>query len=101
MSQEKQTQQQQIKVRYNETSATYASQFILNTSEEDIIINFSSGPLADPAGGETILPVHTRIALSKTGAKRLHAILAKVLEQPAEQETAPEIAQAQLPKMQH
>lgn len=103
MSEEKQTKQQQVKVRYNETSALYASQFILNTSEEDIIINFSSGPLADPAGGETILPVHTRIALSKDGAKRLHAILGQVLAQPTAKAkaAAPELAQAQLPKMQN
>ncbi|MBU0945561.1 MAG: hypothetical protein KJ804_02350 [Proteobacteria bacterium] len=100
MSQENKSKQQQVKVRYTETSALYASQFILNASEEDITVNFSSGPLVDPVSGETILPVHTRIAMSKEGARRLHAILSKVLSQPAAKQKMAEAAQAQLPKMQ-
>lgn len=100
MAQESKSTQQQVKVRYAETSALYASQFILNTSEEDLTLNFSSGPLVDPASGETILPVHTRIAMSKEGARRLHAILSKVLSQPSDKQKMAETAQAQLPKMQ-
>jgi len=92
--------QQQIKVRYNETSALYASQFILNTSDEDITINFSSGPMSDPAGNETILPVHTRIAMSKQGAVRLYKILAQVLSEQKKKKAAPETSQAKLPKLQ-
>jgi hypothetical protein len=92
---------QQIKVRYTETSALYASQFILNSSGEDITINFSSGPLVDPASGETILPIHSRIALSKAGARRLLGVLSKVLSEQADQRRiaeAAEAAQARLPK---
>jgi len=95
MDQEKQTKKQQIKVRYNETSALYASQFIVNNSLEDLTINFSSGPLNDPGSGDTILPVHTRIAMTKEGAKRLHAVLGQVLEQWTD-----DINQAQFPKIQ-
>jgi len=101
MSQEEQSKKQQIKVRYNETSALYASQFILNTSQEDITINFSSGPLNDPASGETVLPVHTRIALSMEGARRLYGILGQVLSQQSDKEKMSEGAQAQLPKIKH
>ena len=100
MSQEKQTKKQQVKVQYTDTSALYASQFILNTSEEDITINFSSGPMTDPAGGETILPVHTRIAMGKEAARRLYVVLGQVLSKAGPQENVPEIAKAQLPKMQ-
>jgi len=92
--------EQQIKVRYNETSALYASQFILNTSDEDITINFSSGPMSDPAGNETILPVHTRIAMSKQGAVRLYKILAQVLSEQKKKKAVPETSQAKLPKLQ-
>jgi hypothetical protein len=92
--------QQQIKVRYNETSALYASQFILNTSDEDITINFSSGPMSDPAGNETVLPVHTRIAMSKQGAVRLYKILAQVLSEQKGKKGTPETSQAKLPKLQ-
>jgi len=100
MSQNKQAQQKQIKVQYVDTSALYASQFILNASENDITINFSSGPMVDSASGETILPIHTRIAMGKEGASRLHAVLGKLLSQSTPDETVPEIAQAQLPKIQ-
>ncbi|HEB68975.1 MAG TPA: hypothetical protein ENI88_05075 [Desulfobulbus sp.] len=93
----KQQNQQQVKVRYNETSALFASQFILNTSAEDITINFSSGPLSDPANGETILPVHTRMAMTREGARRLHAVLGNILAQQENSEKIPPDAQAKLP----
>ena len=89
--------QQQIKVRYNETSALYASQFIVNTSGEDLIIYFSSGPITDPAGGESILPVHTRMAMTINGARRLHSVLENILgKQGADAAKIPAAAQAKL-----
>jgi hypothetical protein len=72
---------EQVTVRYNETSSLFASQFILNASSDDVTISFSSGPLADQAGTGTVLPVHTRIAMTRDGAKRLHEILGSVLAQ--------------------
>ena len=89
--------QQQIKVRYNETSALFASQFIINTSAEDITINFSSGPLSDPANGETVLPVHTRMAMTLAGARRLHSVLGSILEKQESGGKIPAKAQAKLP----
>jgi hypothetical protein len=56
--------------------------------------------MTDPAGGETILPVHTRIAMGKEAARRLYVVLGQVLSQAETQENVPEIAKAQLPKMQ-
>ena len=99
MAEEKQTQQKPIKIQYNETTALFASQFIVNASDHDIIINFSSGPMVDSANGETVLPIHSRIAMSKEGAKRLAAVLGKILSQTGDA-SIPDIAQAQLPKMQ-
>ena len=99
MPDNKKQQTQQVKVRYNETTAQFASQFIVNTTNEEIIINFSSGPLNDPNSGETLLPIHTRLAMTKAGAHRLHAVLSSVLKQETEQ-TIPDAAQAQLPKIQ-
>lgn len=99
MAQESQ-KQQQIKIRYNETSSLFASQFLLNSSEEDVTVNFSSGPLTDPAGGESVLPIHTRISMSKAGAKRLYDILGKILSQPEASGQVAEGATAQFPKMQ-
>ena len=89
----------QIKVRYSETSALFASQFIVNTTNEDLTINFSSGPIVDPAGGDTVLPVHTRIAMTMAAAKRLHGVLDSILNTQKSGD-APAAAQAQLPKIQ-
>lgn len=98
MSKENEEKQQQIKVRYNETSSLFASQFLLNSSEEDVTVNFSAGPLTDPGNGESILPIHTRISMTREGAKRLHAILGKVLT--AENSTNQAAATAKFPKIQ-
>ena len=100
MTEQEQKNQQQIKVRYNETSALFASQFIVNTSAEDVTINFSSGPIGDPATGETIMPVHTRMAMTREGAHRLHSVLANVLGMKGNtknKENIPAGAQAKLP----
>jgi hypothetical protein len=69
----------QLRVRYEQTQALYASQFVLNASEEEIIVNFSSGSLPDPQTGDTHLPIHSRIALSKEGARRLLNLLNQAL----------------------
>jgi hypothetical protein len=95
-----QSRQQQVKVRYNETSALFASQFIINTSNEDLTINFSSGPISDSASGESILPIHTRMAMTLSGAQRLYAVLGDILKQQTETPgAAPASAQAQLPSV--
>ncbi len=96
MPEERKTQQ--IKVRYTETSALYASQFIINTSGEDLTINFSSGPITDPANNETILPVHTRLAMTRAGARRLYDVLGNILsKQAAGAADIPAAAQAKVP----
>lgn len=68
-----------LKVKYDQTSALYANQFIVNTSNEELFVDFSSGAISDPATGESLVPVHTRIALSYGGAKRLQTILAQAI----------------------
>lgn len=98
MAKENEEKQQQIKVRYNETSSLFASQFLLNSSEEDVTVNFSSGPLSDPGSGESVLPIHSRISMTREGAKRLHAILGKVLSSESDKNQA--AATAQFPKIQ-
>lgn len=97
MTEPEQKNQQQIKVRYNETSALFASQFIVNTSAEDVTINFSSGPLSDPSTGDTILPVHTRMAMTREGARRLYAVLGNVLGNQENTGKIPANAQAKIP----
>ena len=75
-----QSESSQIKIRYEDLTAVYAGQVILNTTESEFLLDFSSGVTPDPETGEPCLPVHTRIAMSRTGAMRLHSVLGKALE---------------------
>ena len=70
---------QQLKLRYEQTSALYASQFVITANGDEVIVNFSSGSLPDSANGDSILPIHTRIALSANGAKKLANLINQAL----------------------
>jgi hypothetical protein len=59
------------KVHYEQTTALYSSQFVISANGEEVIINFSSGSVPDSKTGENFLPIHTRIALSSNGARKL------------------------------
>jgi hypothetical protein len=70
-----------LRVRYDESKALYASQALVQASLEEITIDFSSGIMQDPANaGVAIMPIHTRIAMSKPAAQRLLSALTKSLE---------------------
>jgi hypothetical protein len=68
-----------ITIRYSETSSLFSSQFLVNSTPEDITVGFSSGYMKHLATNETALPIHSRIAMTHAGAKRLYEILGKVL----------------------
>ncbi len=68
-----------LKVRYENMAAQYASQIILNTTQEEFLLDFSSGVVPDPNTGEPCVPVHTRVAMSLGGAQRLYSLLGKAL----------------------
>jgi hypothetical protein len=67
-------------LRYDKMDTQFASQFILNASREEIIVNFSPGPLLDPQTNQQLLPINTRIAMTPQGAARLAQALANVLK---------------------
>lgn len=69
-----------LQVRYENTTASYANQIVVNANREDLILNFSSGAIHDPQSGEAILPIHSRIALSWNGAARLRALIDQALQ---------------------
>lgn len=69
-----------VKVRFENTQVSYASQFIVNASAEEVILNFAAGYINDDRNPDgNILPVHTRVALSPAGARRLITTLSKAL----------------------
>ncbi len=65
-----------LRVKYDESKASYASQALVQATAEEVIIDFSSGILQDPSGqGGAVMPIHTRIAMSHAGAQRLISAL--------------------------
>jgi len=69
-----------LKVKYEETTARYASQFLANTSNEEIFLDLSSGAIVDPSSGGALLPIHTRLVLTRQGAQRLMSVLQQALQ---------------------
>ena len=67
-------------VRYENMQTQFASQFIVNSTREEIIINFSPGPIADPQTNQQMLPINSRIAMTPHGAARLAQTLSNVLK---------------------
>ena len=68
-----------MSVRYDSMETQFASQFIVNSTREEIIVNFSPGAIADPQTNQQMLPINTRIAMTPQGAARLAQTLSSVL----------------------
>lgn len=62
-----QSTQQTVQVRYEQTDTKYASQFVVNATNEEVIVNFSAGYISDPNSQQVMLPIHGRIAMSFGG----------------------------------
>jgi hypothetical protein len=69
-----------VRVRYDSMETQFASQFIVNASREELILNLSPGYIAEPGTNERLLPIQTRIALTPQGAARLVKTLSAVLQ---------------------
>ena len=73
-------QKTSMHVRYEKMETQFASQFIVNATREEIIVNFSPGAIADPQTNQQLLPINTRIAMTPHGAARLAQTLSNVLK---------------------
>ncbi len=84
MSQDKEIaskESRQLRIKYDESKASYASQALVQANVEEVIIDFSSGILQDPSGDNgAVMPIHTRIAMSHAGAQRLLGALTQTLQ---------------------
>ena len=78
-----------MQVRFDTTDVEYVSQYLVNVSAEDIIVNCSPGYLVDPASGNTIMPIKRRLAMTRPAAQRLAETLLKALQSDAEGVSAP------------
>ena len=70
-----------VRVRYDSMDTVFASQFIINASREEIILNLSPGYIVEPGTKDRMLPIQSRIALTPQGAARLVSTLTKVLRE--------------------
>ena len=73
-----QKKQQQIQIKYEDMAARYANQVVLTTGQEEIFLDFSSGLIPDQGQGFSTLPIHTRIAMTAGGLRRLYQTLGQL-----------------------
>jgi len=75
----KTAKQVDIQVKYDDLSAKYASQVLINSTREEIFLDFSAGAFNDQVAGKMILPINSRIVMTLPGARRLLQALGKAL----------------------
>ena len=73
-------QGQRFVVAHEQKTALYASEFIANLSSDGVILDCSSGFLRREGTGDMELPIHTRIAMSKSSAEKLIQLLTSVVQ---------------------
>ena len=89
-----------VRVRYETTEVSFASQFVVNASAEEIVVGISPGFVSDPNTKENLLPIHGRIALTPSGARRLVNALSSALKGLEEaKKRAGGAKEAELPKL--
>ena len=70
-------------------SAKYANHVLLNNGQEELYLDFSSGLVIDPAAGVSVLPIHTRIAMTPAAIVRLWQLLGQAVQNFQVIQTAP------------
>ena len=75
-----QNRNNQLDVLYGQQPALYTSQFMVNAGVEELVLDCMSGvdPMED---GTTVVPVHTKLALSWGAVERLSKLLNEAIEQ--------------------
>lgn len=72
--------QMNLQIRYDNLSAKYANQVLLNTTAEECYLDFSPGVVMDGGSGGAVLPIHSRIVMTPTGMLRLYQALGQALQ---------------------
>src|SRR5579862_6843813 len=66
--------QQVLQVRYDDVKASYANHVLVSVGAEEIYLDFTSGAISDRQGA-SVLPIHTRVAMTPSGVVRLAQLL--------------------------
>lgn len=81
MFNEPQSNQQQInlQIRYDDLTARYSNHALVSVGNEEVYLDFTSGIVADRPG-VSVMPIHTRIAMTPSGVVRLTQLLAQTVQ---------------------
>lgn len=79
MPNEPQNPQQSLQIKYENFTARYANHALVSVGAEEVYIDFTSGIVADRPG-VSIMPIHTRIAMTPSGVVRLAQLLAQTTQ---------------------
>jgi hypothetical protein len=79
MSTQAPQQQQVLQVRYDDLKASYANHVLVSVGAEEVYLDFTSGIVADRPG-VSLLPIHTRIAMTPSGVVRLTQLLSQTIQ---------------------
>ena len=71
--------QQVLQVRYDDLKASYANHVLVSVGAEEVYLDFTSGIVADRPG-VSLLPIHTRIAMTPSGVVRLTQLLSQTVQ---------------------
>jgi hypothetical protein len=71
--------QQVLQVRYDDLKASYANHVLVSVGTEEVYLDFTSGIVADRPG-VSILPIHTRVAMTPSGIVRLAQLLSQTIQ---------------------
>jgi len=69
-----------LQIRYEDMTARYANQVMLNTTADECYFDFSSGVIVDRASGGGVMPIHTRIVMNPNGMLRLYQLIGQALQ---------------------
>ena len=100
MSTENQPPQSQsipLQIKYEDLTARYANHVLLNTGQEELYLDFTSGIVTDRAAGVSMMPIHTRIAMTPAGVVRLWQLLGQAVQNFQVIQTNPAPPQAPTP----
>ncbi len=78
-----------IAIRYDQSTVTHTTQFILSANSEAVVIDCSSGPIPGHTSDEQVLPIHSRHALPWSAVRRLSGSLRQMLDKHDRQVNAP------------
>ncbi len=71
--------QQVLQVRYDDLTARYANHVLVSVGAEEVYLDFTSGIVADRPG-VSLLPIHTRVAMTPSGVVRLTQLLTQTIQ---------------------